>query len=146
MVDKEAICFNVTLQSHSSECGRLFDFIQASMRHAAFHGHADEQFVHELKLVAEELLANIINHGYAGDGDGKIEIQLVPDSKGICLTLIDSAPAYNPLEADNKKPDHDFSRGGMGLVLIKSLTDELFYSRNEARNVFSIKKHYNSSR
>ena len=146
MVDRKASCFTITLQSHGSECGRLLEFIQVSMGHASFHGRADEIFIHELKLVAEESLANIINHGYADDEGGEIEIQLVPDSKGICLTLIDSAPAYNPLEAGDKKPDQDFSQGGMGLILIKSLTDELFYSRNEARNVFSIKKHYNSGR
>lgn len=116
------------------------------MEHVVFHAHIDEKFIHELKLVAEEWFANIINHGYAGDHAGEIEIELVSDSKGICLTMIDSAPAYNPLEADHKQPNQDFRHGGMGLILIKSLTDELLYSRNGTQNVFSIKKYYNSDR
>lgn len=111
-----------------------------------FNGHVDEKFIHELKLVAEEWFANIINHGYADNEAGEVEIELVPDSKGICLTMIDSAPAYNPLEADQKPQDQDFRQGGMGLILIKSLTDELLYSRSERQNVFSIKKHYSSDR
>ncbi|GAH14568.1 unnamed protein product, partial [marine sediment metagenome] len=36
--------------------------------------------------------------------------------------------------------------GRHGLIIIKSLTDEQHYSRNETQNVFSITKHYNSDR
>ena len=113
------------------------------MRHALIQGRADEEFIHDLKLVTEEIFANIINHGYADNKNGDIEIELVAVTDGIHLTVTDSAPPFNPLENVREQPDRDFSQGGMGLILIKSLTDGQHYSRNETQNVFSITKHYN---
>ena len=143
MVNKKSTCFNIKLQSHSSEVNRLFSFIQESMRHALIQGCADEEYIYDLKLVTEEIFANIINHGYADNETGEIEVELVAVTDGIRLTVTDSAPPYNPLENDRKQPNQDFSQGGMGLILIKSLTNEQHYSRNEAQNIFSITKHYN---
>ena len=117
------------------------------MGHALIQERVDEKFIHDLKLVAEDWFANIINHGYADSETGEIEIKLVAVTDGIRLTLTDSAPPYNPLEnVPGKQSDQDFSQGGMGLIIIKSLTDEQHYSRNETQNVFSITKHYNSDR
>ena len=146
MANTKKICFNIKLQSHSSEVNRLFNFIQESMGHALIQGRADEKFIHDLKLVTEEWFANIINHGYADNETGEIEVELVAVTDGIRLTVMDSAPPYNPLENNRKQQDQDFSQGGMGLIIIKSLTDEQHYSRNETQNVFSITKHYNSDR
>ena len=147
MANNKKICFNIKLQSHSSEVNRLFSFIQESMGHAQIKGRADDKFIHDLKLVTEEWFANIVNHGYADNEAGEIEVELVAVANGIRLTVVDSAPAYNPLEnIPGNQPDQDFSQGGMGLIIIKSLTDEQHYSRNEAQNVFSITKHYKSDR
>ena len=146
MANDKKISFNIKLQSHSSEVNRLFNFIQESMGHALIQGRADEKFIHDLKLVTEEWFANIINHGYADNETGEIEVELVAVTDGIRLTVMDSAPPYNPLENNRKQQDQDFSQGGMGLIIIKSLTDEQHYSRNETQNVFSITKHYNSDR
>ena len=63
MANNKEFCFNIKLQSHSSEVNRLFNFIQESMGHALIQGRADEKFIHDLKLVTEEWFANIINHG-----------------------------------------------------------------------------------
>ena len=146
MANDKKISFNIKLQSHSSEVNRLFNFIQESMGHALIQGRADEKFIHDLKLVTEEWFANIINHGYADNETGEIEVELVAVTDGIRLTVMDSAPPYNPLENNRKQQDQDFSQGGMGLIIIKSLTDEQHYNRNETQNVFSITKHYNSDR
>ncbi|MGB5440297.1 MAG: ATP-binding protein [Gammaproteobacteria bacterium] len=113
------------------------------MRHALIQGRADEEFIYDLKLVTEEIFANIINHGYTDNKNGVIEIELVAVTDGIHLTVTDSAPPFNPLENVREQPDQDFSQGGMGLIIIKSLTDGQHYSRNETQNVFSITKHYN---
>ena len=147
MANNKKICFNIKLQSHSSEVNRLFSFIQESMGHAQIQGRANDKFIHDLKLVTEEWFANIIKHGYADNEPGEIEVELVAVADGIRLTVVDSAPPYNPLEnIPGRQLDQDFSQGGMGLIIIKSLTDEQHYSRNGTQNVFSITKHYNSDR
>ena len=79
------------------------------MWHAQIQGRADEKFIHDLKLVTEEWFANIINHGYAGNETGEIEVELVAVTDGIRLTVMDSAPPYNPLENNRKQPVQDFS-------------------------------------
>jgi len=146
MANTKKVCFNIKLQSHSSEVNRLFNFIKESMGHALIKERADDKFIHDLKLVTEEWFANIINHGYADNETGEIEIELVAVTDGIHLTVKDSAPPFNPLKNNRKQLVQDFSQGGMGLIIIKSLTDEQHYSRNETQNVFSITKHYNSDR
>lgn len=146
MANTKKVCFNIKLQSHSSEVNRLFNFIRESMGHALIKERADDKFIHDLKLVTEEWFANIINHGYADNETGEIEIELVAVTDGIHLTVKDSAPPFNPLKNNRKQLVQDFSQGGMGLIIIKSLTDEQHYSRNETQNVFSITKHYNSDR
>lgn len=146
MAHKELVCFNIKVQAHSRECNRIFSFIQDSLEHALIRGRVDERFIHDLKLVTEEWFANIINHGYADNETGEIEIELVAVTDGIHLTVKDSAPPFNPLKNNRKQLVQDFSQGGMGLIIIKSLTDEQHYSRNETQNVFSITKHYNSDR
>lgn len=149
MANNKKICFKIKLQSHSSEINRLFSFIQESMGHALIQGRADDKYIHDLKLVTEEWFANIVNHGYADNEPGEIEVELVAVADGIRLTVMDSASPYNPLEnIPGRQPDQDFSQGGMGMIIIiiKSLTDEQHYSRNGTQNVFSITKHYNSDR
>lgn len=146
MAHKELVCFNIKVQAHSRECNRIFSFIQDSLEHALIRGRVDERFIHDLKLVTEEWFANIIKHGYADDEPGEIELELVAVKDGIHLTVTDSASAYNPLEVNREARNQDFSEGGMGLILIKSLTDEQHYSHDGTHNVFSITKHYNSDR
>jgi serine/threonine-protein kinase RsbW len=128
----------IELSNKSSECNRLFEFLANNLQRLP----VKKEFKHDLKLVSEELLANIINHGYDQHADEKINIELAVDGNSVRITFTDSAREFNPLEGI--KPDmlNDLSEGGMGILLVKSLTDEQSYIRDNNHNVFTVTKNY----
>ena len=136
---------NTTLSRHlqlhcdSGQCERLYDFLAEALAQLP----VTDAFRHDLKLVAEELLANIINHGYDKDTQGSIDIGLVADTHTVRLTFSDAGKAFNPLDSKVAGMSDDLSEGGMGLQLVRSLTDEQSYNRVGGRNVFTVIKHYN---
>jgi len=127
------------LSNKTSECNRLFEFLAESLEQLP----VTEEFKHDLKLVSEELLANIIKHGYDNHADKAIDVELAVDGSSVHMTFVDSAAAFNPLQ--RKPPDmlNDLSEGGMGILLVKSLTDEQQYKRDNNHNVLTVTKNYN---
>ena len=127
------------LSNKTSECNRLFEFLADNLERLP----VSEEFKHDLKLVSEELLANIIKHGYDDRHDEAIDVELAVDGSSVRMTFTDSAMAFNPLQ--RKPPDmlNDLSEGGMGILLVKSLTDEQQYKRDNNHNVLTVTKNYN---
>lgn len=128
------------LASTFSECQKLYDFLEDFTRS---NDIPDETF-QDLKLIAEEIVANIINHGYNKAPDQKIEIIISANSTNIEVSFIDEAAACDPLElAKNSGNVKDQCEGGMGAQIIKSLTSTQSYERVGEHNVLTITKHYN---
>ncbi len=130
---------HIKLFSKTSECSRLYEFLSDGLEQLP----VTKEFRHDLKLVSEELLANIIKHGYDSHTEETIDIELTVDGSSVCITFTDSAKAFNPLERDTPDMLNDISEGGVGILLVKSLTDEQHYKRENNRNVFTVTKNYN---
>lgn len=130
---------HIQLSNKTSECNRLFEFLADSLEQLP----VTKEFRHDLKLVSEELLANIIKHGYDSHTDGTIDIELAVDGSNVRMTFTDAAAAFNPLERTSPDVLNDLSEGGMGILLVKSLTDEQHYQRDHDHNVFTVTKNYN---
>ena len=130
---------HIQLSNKTSECNRLFEFLADSLEQLP----VTKEFRHDLKLVSEELLANIIKHGYDSHADEVIDIELAVDGSKVRMTFTDSAAAFNPLERTSPDVLNDLSEGGMGILLVKSLTDEQHYQRDHDHNVFTVTKNYN---
>ena len=130
----------IQLSNKTSECNRLFEFLTTNLQQLP----VTNEFRHDLKLVSEELLANIIKHGYDQHSDEKINIELAVDGSSVRLTFTDSAREFNPLERNSPEILNDLSAGGMGIMLVKSLTDEQSYIRDNNHNVFTVTKNYNT--
>jgi anti-sigma regulatory factor (Ser/Thr protein kinase) len=130
---------HIQLSNRTSECNRLFEFLADSLEQLP----VTKEFRHDLKLVSEELLANIIKHGYDSHTVEFIDIELAVDGRSVRITFTDSAGAFNPLERTSPDVLNDLSEGGMGILLVKSLTDEQHYKRDNNHNVFTVTKNYN---
>ena len=141
--DKKALLHrHIALGSAGGECERLYRFLADSLADLP----VSLEFRHDIKLVAEELLANIIKHGYAADGAGEIGLELCIDDNSVHLTFTDAGRAFNPLEHEPAAALNDLSQGGMGILLVKSLTDEQRYSRDGHHNVLTVSKNYNKKK
>ena len=99
------------------------------------HGIADEKRG-SLQLIFEESVINVMNYAYAKDVAGVIEISLKADSEWISISLTDSGMAFNPLQKDynHKAEFEERENGGMGILLIKELTDKIYYSYTDGYN------------
>ncbi len=85
----------------------------------------------DLQLVAEEVVANIIHHGYV-ESTGDIDVRLELDNAALAIEFVDRATAFNPLAATEPElgqPIEAARIGGLGIPLITRLSHEQNYSR-----------------
>jgi anti-sigma regulatory factor (Ser/Thr protein kinase) len=102
-----------------------------------------DEILHDLRLVTEETFINIVNYAYPPEETHEVTIELSHSDNRINITFIDAGKAFNPLTDCTASIDtDDHCDGGMGIHLIKSLTDKQEYNRIEERNVFTVTKHY----
>lgn len=110
---------------------------------AAGWGIVDETLF-KIELVLEELLTNVIRHGYA-DGSGDIEVgcALIGDAR-FHLFIRDWGKAFNPLAKEDPDLTQDIDErpiGGLGIHLVRKMVDEINYARAENSNVLNLYFH-----
>lgn len=91
-------------------------------------------------LILEEMVSNIIKHGYDPTVKEKIQVKLKYESKKsqLFIRITDSGKMFNPLfvpELDVSVPAEDRKIGGMGIFLVKQITDCIRYWRKQGKNV-----------
>lgn len=93
-------------------------------------------------LVVEEAFVNLCRHAYRGRADGVVRVRLFGSGGRLAVELRDSGPAFNPIEqAPRPKLDASLEErrpGGLGVELMRRMTDELHYKRDEAENVLTM--------
>ncbi len=129
----------LSLQNKISDSGKLSDFLG---EYAKTFEISDEIY-HDLRLVIEEVFVNIASYAYAEEDQQTVTIELSRTSDEISITFTDTGIAFDPLTdpAECKDTD-DHCEGGMGIYIIKALTDQQKYSRINQHNVFTVTKHY----
>ena len=82
--------------------------------------------VGEFALALDELVGNILVHGYAGDGSSVVDIRIEFESDWLTATLRDTASPYNPLSTPAVDPDLALDErkiGGLGVHLARKRSD-----------------------
>jgi sigma-B regulation protein RsbU (phosphoserine phosphatase) len=95
-------------------------------------------------LALTEAVTNILSYTLAGQPAAEISVEAMASDGMLRVTVSDGGPAFDPLQAPEKiLPTRleDASPGGLGLVLIRSYTDELSYARNDGRNDLTLVFH-----
>jgi serine/threonine-protein kinase RsbW len=90
-----------------------------------------------VSLALEELVTNCIKYGYDDAAEHIVVVVLTVDSDALTMEVIDDGRAFNPLEAP--KPDlslaaDDRPVGGLGIHLLRELSDDMLYQRRDGRN------------
>jgi anti-sigma regulatory factor (Ser/Thr protein kinase) len=95
-----------------------------------------------LSLAFEELLTNVVNHGYAGrDPAGehmKVELRRVGEQ--VMARIEDGGEAFDPTMAPAVDTGMDIDErriGGLGVHLVRTLVDEMVYRRQDGRNILT---------
>lgn len=86
-----------------------------------------ESALGDLRLVVDEAVTNVILHGYGNDPSEKVELHMEGDGDAVVIRIRDRASTFDPAgvsapQLDTALKDRPF--GGMGIFLIKEMTDE----------------------
>jgi serine phosphatase RsbU (regulator of sigma subunit)/anti-sigma regulatory factor (Ser/Thr protein kinase) len=101
---------------------------------------------YKLRLAVDEIVTNIMVHGYAESGKtGTVEMQAEVKDGMLRLAVEDTGPAFDPFSLappdDLEKPLEERAIGGLGVFLAIENVDELKYERvgDRNRNIFIVK-------
>ena len=88
-----------------------------------------------VELILAEILNNVVEHAYASDPDGVIELHITPTETGLFCKVLDKGTPMpqgevpigkmTPLDCDV----NDLPEGGFGWFLIRNLAHDLEYAR-----------------
>ena len=124
----------LTLRSQMAELALVPSWIeQLGTEHAL---PASTQFA--MNLCLEEILSNIIRHGYGNKGDRAITVRYAPSqNNSVFLVIDDEAPHFNPLAAEERPVEEtlDGTRiGGLGIRLVRGFAESLQYEATPVGN------------
>lgn len=117
------------------------ELIPAAVEEFAERDNWPPDLVFKLNLVLEELGVNIVNYSGA---TGDIEISLASDEERVTVEISDDGRPFNPL-LDQETPDisaplGDRPVGGLGIHLVRTMMDEMQYSREDGKNKLAMSK------
>ena len=124
------------------ESAKMLSFISDfSVRHAF-----PDEFKNQLLVVGDELISNIINHGYENNG-GPIFIRLLfnETNKEFVLTIVDMAKEFNQLTVEDSPIQGDAKKqkiGGLGILIVKNIMSDYSYQRVNSKNILVLKKKF----
>lgn len=85
---------------------------------------------YRLRLAADEIITNILLHGYRGDG--VVDLRGGVEADRVWLRIEDDAPPFDPRSYDRERVRCQV--GGFGLYLATAGVDELRYEHAGGRN------------
>ena len=130
---------NVVVANDISEVNRLHSSVSQFCQK---HGLSAE-IEGDLSLALEEIVVNVIRYGHPEGGKHEIRVLLSLEQDCVVATVEDDGVPFNPLEApepDLDSPIETRPIGGLGIHLVRNITDGLAYRRNEGRNRLVMRK------
>mgnify|MGYP000137019942 CR=1 FL=1 len=88
-------------------------------------------------LAVDEAVSNLIRHAYRGDASKSISIRLRIDDESVHVHITDTADAFDPATAelpDMRRYFMDHRRGGLGILLMTRVMDNLIYEPAQGGN------------
>lgn len=129
----------IELRNDLSEIGRLAVALEEfADRHAL-----PPRVLTQMNLAIEEIVTNIISYGYEDSSEHRIRIDLAFTNRQVTTRIEDDGKPFDPMQAkdpDVTAPLEERGVGGLGILLVKTLMDDVVYSRDGNRNVLLMTK------
>lgn len=103
----------------------------------------DDPLKNQVNLILEELFTNSVNYGFQDQPDAQVLITLAYQPGQLEITYRDNGLDYNPLKKEDPDTHADIEArpiGGLGVYLIKTLTDHIEYQRQDGWNILKMMK------
>jgi anti-sigma regulatory factor (Ser/Thr protein kinase) len=123
-VPRIRLSFNAELSELAPASERIRSFLSE-------HG-IDKDALFAIDMVIEEIATNSIKYGFNGMQKGIITMEAAATATHAELVIEDDGRAFNPTEApdpDVNRPLEEMPIGGLGIHLVRALTDDFDYQR-----------------
>jgi anti-sigma regulatory factor (Ser/Thr protein kinase) len=97
----------------------------------------------ELKLAVEEVLTNVVSHAYPDGCPRAILVTALVEGGALIVEVEDDGRPFDPLGFPRREPPASVDQaavGGVGIQLVRSLTDAIEYRRIGDRNRLTLVK------
>jgi sigma-B regulation protein RsbU (phosphoserine phosphatase) len=124
------------LRSTAADVARGYQAVQRFLTERG----APRDAIDDVALAVEELLANLLRHGYAG-ADGPISLRATLTAFEIRLELRDRSVPFDPRVAQLPNlalPLDERTPGELGLHLVRSAVDRISYERDGDENLLTL--------
>lgn len=130
----------ITLRNDLAELTRLAAAIESFGERMALGG----KLVYTLNLALDELVTNVVSYAYDEPaGDRVITVALAVDGSRLTATLEDDGRPFDPLAKgppDIDSPLEERRIGGLGVHFVRTMMDDVQYSRVDGRNRLTLVK------
>jgi len=100
----------------------------------------EEQLRYDLELIVSEACTNVVRHAYPSQNiPGTLQLRIFYDQKKIQIEIVDFGPGFDPEEIEDPNFEEP-KEGGMGLFIIKQLSDKIEYQTLENSNILRLEK------
>ena len=125
------------LQNRIAEVARLVDAVESFGTHAGL----SPDLTYRLTLSLDEIVSNVIRHGYSDTSDHVVEVRLSIHDGVVTSVIQDDGHPYDPRESpepDLSMPVEQRGPGGLGIFLVKQMMDSIDYARRDGRNILTV--------
>ena len=129
----------ITVPAQMSYLIQVREFIEHIGKRYKF----DDKVINSFKLVIDEACTNIIRHGYRDIKNGEITIKAIIRRLSLTILIIDQGKSYDPSQAstpDLGKYVDIGKKGGLGILMMRKLMDDMQYVVTERGNEFRLTK------
>ena len=134
--------FHCEIHAALDELGFLLDEVEKK----ALDAQWSPAFQMQVGLVIEELVVNAIHYGGQDPGEGWIRLNLTGDDQGLHIHLEDNGLAFDPFKSlptpDTTSDLEVRPIGGLGVHLVKEMTNLQRYERVAGVNKIYLWKHW----
>ncbi|MCY4583109.1 MAG: ATP-binding protein [Chloroflexi bacterium] len=127
----------LTLENRPEELERL----TAAVETLAEQDNWPAALTFKVNLVLEELVLNVINYAYEESGH-HVDVSLVCNEEDLVIEITDQGIPFDPLHdapaPDMESPMEERSIGGLGVYLVRSMTSDMQYRREEGKNCLTV--------
>ena len=134
----------ITIPAQMSYLIQVREFIERIGKRYKF----DDKIINSFKLVVDEACTNIIRHGYRDIKNGEITLKAIVRRLSLTIIIIDQGNSYDPRQAntpDLEKYINIGKKGGLGILMMRKLMDDMQYAVTERGNELRLTKYREDS-
>lgn len=131
---KNPVQDQLALQSRLSEIAQVAAWIESLAKQYGI----PENLQLAMNLCLEEVISNVIRHGYRAEADRFIHVKFAMPQEGLFVFVVeDEAPRFNPLDGPELSALNQFEDarvGGQGIRFLRRFADQIDYEPTHAGN------------